>query len=726
MAEQLYLQEARLYPAELGAALTYDFGSGNAEAYRELLKQGAFEASGLFHDPIGGVLMGVPDEDFADFTGTGQGDSAASWSSVNPAFKRGTAVSDEFYAAAMQFTGDKATEWELLGADTEAGTAKWLRLITYADTQSPIEVRFGGKWRLRLLDSGEAELAAWVDEVDGDGNVTGGDYQARTRFRWMATGRFQESMHWLWVYEIGRKLVIRSWFKNLDGETAGVAVEDTAPYVDAEAEPDADGNLPEHALGPGAWTYIGTGPVTIAESAQSFVAQTATLTHVQPVELVNGSTQPVEVTTFGHGTPTVTVTTTDQDDNSWPQTGSSFSPAKTKLNWSLSWETAADASYYLACLALKLPRLLASDGNTGTDVAGLVLSDPADVALKHVDLVREGDLTRERLSVRFSAYRHNLAAYVQPNMLLRYVIDGTTAFRGLTDGGEWGNVIDSSPQTGELSLEAQGLWKRFRKARWAGLAPFDGRRLVDVVAELVEAAGLDSSQYDITSDWDYVFPTPPDGEPPALVFRPGTSIDQILEDLQAKFYGTSLIHYFRPSDGKFVLEALSPSASVVSATFYETNAAATAAGASGQVILDRTERQTLDETEMANLVAVIGQRANGEPLLAKAIDWASIQDPNASNYVAEVWPLIVIDPGLQTQAAVNWACRSLYERQRRPRIYIEWRSVHLHLFPGQVVYLSGGNHGQYVVLKGVSAARGADGDEADPQGRATYAGEVLT
>jgi hypothetical protein len=107
------------------------------------------------------------------------------------------------------------------------------------------------------------------------------------------------------------------------------------------------------------------------------------------------------------------------------------------------------------------------------------------------------------------------------------------------------------------------------------------------------------------------------------------------------------------------------------------------------------------------------------------MDWASVRDRTVWNYVGAVYPLIVADPGLATQAAVNYVCRSLFDRHRYPRINARWRSHRVDLWPGDVVELVGPAYGQTYRLTGITAELAADGDAADPLGRSIYQGELI-
>lgn len=714
MTTNLILQEPRAVLDEPGFGLCLDFGARRGAAIRELRKAGYLTTAGVWHDDLAGHLCGQPD--FGQLTGM---DSAAwndvtgDWTNSGSRLTPGGGYA-EFYAEAG------STTWALEDlADQPAGRGRFVSLICYDSresdggqgTNSPITLYIPTRWKVDFADDGSAVLFEQLASVDAEGN-TQTSWEPRLQFEWLTAQSFAAepaTPHWLWVYEVGPKLVIRNLSPSLEGRQAG------GIYID----PSQVAAETPHAIGAGKWRVEGGGRIALNLSAQKFKAGTSTVTGAVTDLGADGSTQKCSTTTSGLGLGAVaaTVTCIDEDGDTWDQGDGELGRRAHGIGWSVTWTSTATETFFLSGLGVKVPRTTRSDGGSGTDLIAL-----ADVADKSIQLSREGDLTRESLSAVLQSYQVDLAAYTQANMAVRYTVDGATLFRGLSSAAEWRVIADLTAPCGQFSLRAEGLWRRFRKALWPGGEPFDGRLLTDCLADVLEAAGLTSSDYELLS-WDYRFPDPPPGEPPAIDYRPGTNIDRILEDLQSKFYGTSLFHYFRLSDGKFVLAATT--AGAVAASFYQTSAAALAAGVQYQTIRDGSYQETLDDTEQYNYIAVLGEAHDGRPLLARAIDWGSIRDRTAFNFVGEVWPMVVADPGLTSQAAVNYVCRQLYVRHRNPKVYAQWQSLRLNLFPGQVVQLVGDNYGSNYQLKGLTLTQSADGEAAGPDGLAAYQAEKL-
>ena len=706
MSTQLILQEPRSVLDEPGSGQFLDFRPSSHQAVAKLVKDGVLTTSGVQYCDIAGHFMGRPDPDLASMV-AGNWSQTGPWVETQPNFKAN--------GAGVTFLAHKVdSEWELVEHTApNAGQGRYVSFITYetqasqggVGTDSPITLTFGGVWKLALHDDGNAVLYERGAGTD----------VARGQFEWMTAEQFRGTLHQLWIYQVQSKLVIANLARSKNGRQAGFVYRDDGSPEGDDDQLDGDGRRIRHALRSGPWRVGGGGFCTVNVTDQGWLAGEAAVS-LKPAALFDqgGSTRKLSAAVHGtsNGPVAASITCVDEDGSTWPD-GSGTTSTRHGLGWTVSFTTTEADTFFLGAVDIKIPRLLRTEGGTGTDVLGI-----PHVADRSIELAREGDLTREHLTAKLTCYQQDLAEYVQPNMAVRYVVDGVTRFRGLTNDAEWRIVADTVVQSGELTLRAEGLFKRFRKAVWPGGRAFDGRLLTECLADLLEAGGLGSSEYELTA-WPFRFPATPIGEAPSLVYRPGTTIDGILEDFQRKFYGPTLYHYFRLSDGKFVLQQV-PSAGSVAATFYQTSAAAAAAGLPFQTIRDGSFDATLDESDLYNVIVVLGQSPDGRPLMARCVDWASLRDSGVSNYTGEPWPLIVSDPAFQTQAAVNYVCRQLYERHRRPKTFASWVSHRVDLFPGELVYLSGTNYGYTYRLTGVQL-RGGGG--YSPDGEATYQGE---
>ncbi|MCG3177510.1 MAG: hypothetical protein MOGMAGMI_02484 [Candidatus Omnitrophica bacterium] len=717
MSVNLYLQEPRTVIDEPGGSVFLDFTPGSLHTIKQLVKEGLLATSGVAFSDVAGHFMGKPDYDLTpmdpdDWTQTG------TWNTAVDEGPEGWQNLDGTFVAFMQQKADSDWSLEDLAA-AAAGQGRFISLLTYdsqtssggVGTDSPVTVEFGGVWKLELHDDGNAYL--FEKQLDTDTGVT--SETARGQFEWMTAEQFRGTLHQLWIYQVQSKLVIANLNKSLEGRKAGFVYRDDGALLD-ETTVDGDGQPVRNAIRAAKWKVSGGGFCTVNVSNQAWLAGDAEVTMGTTAIEQGGSTQELEATAHGasNGPVAATIVCVDEDGTTWPQ-GTSTTYRRYGLGWTVSFTSTADHTFFLDAVDVKIPRLLRTEGWSGTDVLAI-----AGVADKEISLTREGDLTRESLTAQLTCLHQDLAGYTQPNMAVRYVVDSVTRFRGLTSDARWNVISEGTTQSGELSLQAEGLWRRFRKQLWPGGKPFDGRLLTECLAEVLEAGGLDAADYSLAS-WPVRFADTPVGEAPSFVYRPGTNLDRILEDFQRKFYGTALMHYFRLSDGKFILAQVSNTGSPA-ATFYAKSSSAAAAGVPGRTIRDGSFDARLDDSELYNVIIVLGQQPDGRPLMARCIDWPSIRDNGVSNYVGEPWPLVVSDPAFQTQAMVNYVCRQLYERHRRPKTYASWVSHRVDLFPGQLVYLSGTNYGFTYRLTGVQLAGGGG---MDPAGLATYQGEQV-
>jgi len=665
MGTHLYLQEPRVVIDEPGGSVFLDFTPGSYDTIKQLVKEGLLSTSGVAFSEVAGHFMGLPNYDLtsmvsANWTKTG------TWVDTQPGFTAAGAL--------VTFLAHKAdADWTLQDVTAAtAGQGRWLTFITYdtqADkggvgTDSPITIEFGKVWKLELHDNGNAVLYEVSTNTDTGATVD----TPRGQFEWMTAEQFRGTVHQLWIYQVQSKLIIANVNQSLEGRRAGFVYRDDGAQLSDTL--DGEGEQVRNAIRAAKWKVSGGGFCTVNVSNQAWVAGAATVTMNPTAIDQGGSTMELESATAhgaSNGAVAASIACVDEDLSNW-SVGTSTTSRRYGIGWSVTWTGTTSNTFFLDAVDVKIPRLLRTEGGSGTDVLAI-----ANVGDRAVELVREGDLTRERLTARLVCFKQDLAGYVQPNMTCRYVVDNVTRFRGLTVDAQWSVIAEGATQSGQLTLAAEGLFKRFRKQLWPGGKPFDGRLLTECLAEVLEAGGLSSSDYSLVS-WPVRFADTPRGEAPAFVYRPGTNLDRILEDFQRKFYGTSLFHYFRLSDGLFVLAQVVNTGSAA-ATFYAKSSDAAGAGVPYRTIRDGSFTATFDESELYNVVIVLGQAPDGRPLMARCIDWPSIRDSSVANYTGEPWPLVVVDPAFQTQGMVNYVCRQLYARHRRPKTYASWVSA---------------------------------------------------
>lgn len=708
MAAELWLGEPRPVLDEPGAALVYDFGRRDPAGLATRVARGELRLTGCVHEPVGGHVVVMPEWALAATTHATWTTEGSDWVLPDEEPEAAQSPWGGRWARAMAHVGSSACG--LVSREPwPAGQGAFVQWLAYDQAAGPLalELEFGGVWRLEVGQDGLALLSRRVGEA----------WQPWQRFAWLGRPAVPLERHTLWIYEVGPKLVVRSLDVPLSDASRGVALRDPEAAADP---PDSEAY---HALQAGAWRVRGVGPVVVACAQQHWLAGQVTVetAAAEPLGAWLGARQAARVGVWGWALGEVAPTVELWDDQGrpyprWPAAAAA-EPA-TGLRWRVQWSSTTTARYALAGVTVALPPTHRWTAGPGVNLLAL-----PGVADREITVARGGPPGSELLRAELVSLAGDLAAWCTPNQALRYTVDGLTRFRGLTDQAEWRHVAGELPPTGELLLRARGLDKVWDKALWPGGEPFDGRPLSDCLGELARAAGLAPARVAIAPD-PFRLPTAPEGEPPTLQYRPGTRLRAILDDLRRCWFGAWLACGWRLSDGAWQAGLVGPPGPP-EATFWHTAAAAAAAGSPGRVILAGSYRETLDERELANVVTVLGQSPDGAPLVARCVDWASIGDPVAANYVGEPWPLLLRDPALSTQAAVNLVCRLRFEQVRWPRAWAEFASVRVDLQPGAIVRLVGCGGAVLYRLLALSARGAAEGDAADPQGRATYLLEKL-
>lgn len=254
----------------------------------------------------------------------------------------------------------------------------------------------------------------------------------------------------------------------------------------------------------------------------------------------------------------------------------------------------------------------------------------------------------------FDAYKR------RANLPVQMKIGAESRFTGST------NIPTSSEGSPKLvTLECYDGWRRLQNALLSNAETYDGMIHTEVVKRVCQRAGLPESRLEIAFD-TYSLPTSEDDEP---LYRPenGQSAASFLEQIRDSFSGWRMGF---DEEGKFFYR---PPASDLTpqAYFHRTTAEAEGlGGAAARHYPLLSLSQKVDQSQHRNEIWVVGQdQRTEEPLAAAFLDYSSLYDPTYEYYVGERRLLIWLDPGLNTQEAVNWVCRTLAEKYARFRVY---------------------------------------------------------
>lgn len=589
-------------------------------------------------DPLTGYLSAEPryvvsDENTANWpTRTGSG----TWATRK--------VESEQRTLALYYPGTDAWTATHLPSAQGQGFSLYFALAPLAGgANDTLTLTFGGIWKLILTENAEAELQRLVS----------GSYETQTFFESPLLSLFQNNR--LLIYEAGDRLLFKDWAL-LEG---GFVFIDEAPELDAADRP--------HALRGAAPVVAATGRVHLALRTETWrTSWTAQLDPPQSLWTPSTLTETHEVFSWKPDEVTLTPTVYDQDGNVWA-TGT---PAKTGYYWSLAGSsTDSRKTAFVGRVHVNIDRSLASSGTVAVD-----LSTVADIV--EVELTESLDPAACQLRVLVKD-DGDLSSYLQPAQRVDFLLDAVTLHTGLLLSPRR-TVIGGSLEVLELISSAA---RRLEIGTIFNLDAQDGELLETALSNAIQSAAIAPGSITVPT-LGYPIPVAdPENEPTALP-HPGDSPKAFLEWLLDSFAAD---YYWHPLP-VFAYEVLLRNAGgAVQATFYQSTAAAVAAGQPNRKLL-RGLQQIYDDSGYANLVIVVGQAKNGDPLIAVELNWTDI------NTVPPYLPivLLILDENLQTEAVCNWVCRQAANRVsvKRTRLVAEL-PFSLAIPPGKLVAISG-------------------------------------
>ncbi len=334
--------------------------------------------------------------------------------------------------------------------------------------------------------------------------------------------------------------------------------------------------------------------------------------------------------------------------------------------------------------------------------SNLDASDDATLVEESCSLER----TAQRLTLRLRDPEGLYQEAVRANSAVMLALDGLPHFLGYVD----------APQAhlgagAYLDVHLRDRWKRVQNTLLTDAEMFDGQQHTEVVQKVLRLAGFADTEMEIDQD-DYALPGAEEDE--AALWQPamGESAGSFLERIREEFSGWRLgvrgdgvAYYKQPGDG------------AVQRAFATLTAAL---GPEDLPVFSLS--QALDEREHRNEIWVIGQQAGGELLVASWIDYSSIYDVSAAQYVGERRPLVLIDTSLNTKSDVAWVCRTLADRFGRLRSLAAWEApFDATLSPGDLVTVDG----QPYRLVSLDTAMATGEGQTALRGRTRYEGEAV-
>lgn len=312
---------------------------------------------------------------------------------------------------------------------------------------------------------------------------------------------------------------------------------------------------------------------------------------------------------------------------------------------------------------------------TGANVAVDEYIREIEERLSEDDTTRELRFLARNLDGLLDSYRD------RANLPVQLRVAGNLRFVGVSDVPQ---ALLGRPEW--LEVQCVDRWRKLQNALLTDAETYDGQSHTEVVTKVCQRAGLPEDELDIAGD-DYPLPESEDSSP---LWQPqnGQSAADFILMVRDNFSGWRV--GFK-SDGKFFYQPV-PTSTDPEAFFHSaTQAAEEGGGASAHHYPIYGLHRVVDQSQHRNEIWVVGEdQATGEVLAANYTDFSSMNDPTYRFYVGERRVLVYIDPALNTQAAVNWVCRTLADRYARFRIYAAFESEFDGvLVPGDAIQVDG-------------------------------------
>lgn len=293
---------------------------------------------------------------------------------------------------------------------------------------------------------------------------------------------------------------------------------------------------------------------------------------------------------------------------------------------------------------------------------------------------------------------------------------------------------DVNQRTSRTSWTLRDWWDRLERETVKDFTAFDGRKIMDVVTDMLTLAGFSAAQLDL-EPMDLTLGGV-DGAPRGewkITAEPGTSVADVLLRLWEDYLPDYLMGFVPAPDGpKFRLrDPDGLDATPVQALFVDDP---------GYIPYEqgvwRWSMRTVPPE--ANLITVTG----GDPYTRRVFqarhrEWAS-QDPTTAiadrprNYVGAIWDYALVDEAFTSQELCNWSCARLARRLCQERTMAQWegelvmRSDGCPAWNGDVVSIAGGKEeGLYRIVSFDWTTYVEDGDADNIARPCSYVGERI-
>jgi len=253
----------------------------------------------------------------------------------------------------------------------------------------------------------------------------------------------------------------------------------------------------------------------------------------------------------------------------------------------------------------------------------------------------------------------------RPNLPFVVTVDGDTVrMVGLADQPR---LVESESDEQIYEMSLRSGWKRLEHALLARVQAraYDGMPFSDVITELLRIAGADESEIHVTANATEL-PVAEAGQKPLYMFSPGVSVSQAIEQLRDD-WATDWILYHAP-DGFHVAPAPTGAPAY---TFIR----ATDDRSADPAQVCRAGEAWSDDTYFINWLIVWGRDDEGHLIHSEVQqDLASINDPEAPDYVGELRMAIILNSSANTIAKCDLIADKAWPVWNSIPRFIRWRA----------------------------------------------------
>ena len=300
------------------------------------------------------------------------------------------------------------------------------------------------------------------------------------------------------------------------------------------------------------------------------------------------------------------------------------------------------------------------------NILGFSISNDEDMSQRTVDI-----RVKENAATEFEDYAKRINIPIKIHYLGTDVLIGNTG----------SSSFDPKKLQSFGSFKGYDLWHRLTTLRFNDVPAYDGMLCTDVYKEILKGAGLNNKiegtpnappNFDIYINNDFRLDRSRKFGDPKWRPKPGSTYAEFLLDIRDNLthdlmYWVGDTFYIRPNWWAGLDTPPTPKR-----TFYTDTTVARAANSYFTVQNFQSE---VDDREFANHVIVVGVDDDKSLIQKELIDYDSLNNTSAPNYVGEDRPIYYLNSRLAIAETVNYVATRAYEYHRNLKIVGKWDSA---------------------------------------------------